>query len=424
MNFFKKTYYFFSDYSGPAEREVAKFFSKIHENQSYEDVRPPLIELIQNNIVAINLWTEYKYRQYQYLKKNERKVLYENIKALEADFDKFYNKHHQPVQLVLNEVALNGVSTEKLKDKTQKLIYLKSIMDYLNPRAGRYIYRESSTFGALLKDPTKEKLVGDCNQIVTLYIYLYSRKYDILDLQLKTYPGHVALHFYGIDIEATNGQFAKYKKQGQTILPIEEIVSLNMLDVTDKYYKTHKVSAEALLEASRVAYVLSSQRDIVEKNLVTAYNNAVVEMLKNNSYKKALEFAQASGDNKLVAAAGHNGAIYYMKSNDFKRAIKFAEYSMEAHKLKHSIYQNEGAYYFNKGNYEHAISAFENSGDSDAVKTCYGALFNKEQKKLGNIKTTEDLKANSKIIYNMDGYAKKSGNQSLINYVSDLKKYL
>jgi len=424
MNFFKKTYYFFSDYSGPAEREVARFFSKIHENQSYEDVRPPLIELIQNNIVAINLWTEYKYRQYQYLKKNERKVLYENIKALEQDFDKFFNHHHQPAQLILNELSMQGIDIEKLKDKTQKLIYLKAIMDYLNPSAGRYIYRESSTFGALLKDPTKEKLAGDCNQVVTLYIYLYSRKYDVLDLQLKTYPGHVALHFYGTDIEATTGQFAKYKKEAQTILPIEEIVSLNMLDVTDKYYKTHKVSAEALLEASRVAYVLSSQREIVEKNLVTAYNNAVVEMLNSSSYKKALEFAQASGDEKLVRTVGHNGAIYYMKENEFKKAIKYAEYSSDASRLKHAIYQNEGAYYFNKGDYFSAIKGFENAGDSDAVKTCYGALFNKEQKKLGKIKTTEDLKANSKIIYNMDSYAKKSGNQSLINYVSDMKKYL
>jgi tetratricopeptide (TPR) repeat protein len=319
---------------------------------------------------------------------------------------------------------MQGIDIEKLKDKTQKLIYLKAIMDYLNPSSGRYIYRESSTFGALLKDPTKEKLVGDCNQIVTLYIYLYSRKYDVLDLQLKTYPGHVALHFYGTDIEATNGQFAKYKKEGQTILPIEEIVSLNMLDVTDKYYKTHKVSAEALLEASRVAYVLSSQREIVEKNLVTAYNNAVVEMLNSSSYKKALEFAQASGDEKLVRTVGHNGAIYYMKENEFKKAIKYAEYSSDASKLKHAIYQNEGAYYFNKGDYFSAIKGFENAGDNDAVKTCYGALFNKEQKKLGKIKTTEDLKANSKIIYNMDNYAKKSGNQSLINYVSDMKKYL
>jgi len=424
MNFLKKTYYFFSDYTGPDEREVAKFFSKIHENQSYEDVRPLLVKLIQKNIIAINLWTEFKYRQYKYLKKSERKLLYENIHALRADFEKYYISSKHLPEMILNEIKAFGVNTDKLSDKTQKLIYLKSIMDYLSPRAGRYSYRESSTFGALLKDPTKEKLVGDCNQIVTLYIYLYSLKYDVLDLQIKTYPGHVALHFYGIDIEATNGQFANYKKEEQMILPIEEIVSLNMLDVTDNYYKTHEVSAVALLEASRVAYVLSSQREIVEKNLITAYNNAVVEMLNSSSYKKALEFARASGDQKLIATAGHNGAIYYMKENNFKRALEFAEYSKDSDKLKHAIHQNEGAYYFNKGNYNYAIIAFENAGDSDAVKTCYGALFNDEQKKLGSIKTTEDLKANKKIIHNMDSYAKKSGNQSLINYVSDLKKYL
>ena len=38
---------------------MAKFFSKIHENQSYEDVRPPLIELIQNKTSSINPQTSY-----------------------------------------------------------------------------------------------------------------------------------------------------------------------------------------------------------------------------------------------------------------------------------------------------------------------------------------------------------------------------
>ena len=75
MNFLKKTYYFFSDYTGPDERRVAKFFSKIREDQEIEEIKPQLLELIQSDVIAINLWSEYKYRQYKYLKKNERKRL-------------------------------------------------------------------------------------------------------------------------------------------------------------------------------------------------------------------------------------------------------------------------------------------------------------------------------------------------------------
>ena len=61
---------------------------------------------------------------------------------------------------------------------------------------------ESSTFGKLLRNPNRESLIGDCNQIVTLYIALFALKFDVQLLQLKTYPGHVALHFDGIDVEA------------------------------------------------------------------------------------------------------------------------------------------------------------------------------------------------------------------------------
>jgi len=424
MNFLKKTYYFFSDYTGPAERRVAKFFSKIRENQEVEEIKPQLLELIQSNVIAINLWSEYKYRQYKYLKKSERKQLYVNVSSIVMDFKNHLVSGRQNSQPVLEEIQALSLDGKIFADKIDRLMYLKSIMSFLAPEGGRYVYRKSSTFGALLKDPTKEPMVGDCNQIVTLYVYLYSLKFDVSELQLRTFPGHVALHFNGVDIEATAGRFMHYKFKDQSLLPIQELISLNLLDTSDEYFKTHKVSAEALLEAARVGYVLSSQRQVVAHNLAVAYNNAVVELMNGGSYQKALDYAKQSGNRKLITTAGHNGALYFMQQEQFTKALDFAAYSNQKEKLRLAIYQSKGAYYFDKGDYHTAIKAFENSGDSGAVKSCYAGLFNNERKKLGKISTVEDIKANQKTIHNMAIYAKNSGSQNLISYVDDLKKHL
>ena len=62
--------------------------------------------------------------------------------------------------------------------------------------------------------------------------------------------------------------------------------------------------------------------------------------------------------------------------------------------------------------------------EHDAVKKCYAGLFSQEQKKLGKLDTAEDIKANRKIIGNMQMYANRSGNASIIKYVNSLNKYL
>ena len=80
--------------------------------------------------------------------------------------------------------------------------------------------------------------------------------------------------------------------------------------------------------------------------------------------------------------------------------------------------------YFDKGDYNNAITAFKNVGDFKLVKKCYEGLYINEQKKLGNIKTSEDLKQNSQIIHNMQEYALKSENNQMIENVRNLAKHL
>ena len=424
MNIFQKIFYLFSSNTDPNERRVAKFFAKLDEHQTKDDIRQDLDWFLQNNIIGINLWSEFKYRGYKYLKKAKRRELYNNSLAIASSFEIYLSKNKHSVDQVLAEISAAGIDSKNLSEHAEQLQYLRSIMSYLSPHAGRYKYRKSCTFGELLKDPGKNVLEGDCNQIVTLYIHLYSLRHDIKDLEIKTYPGHVAMHFKGVDIEATSGTFANYKKPNQNLLPIEEIVSINLLDVSDEYFKTHDVSAESLLESARIAYILSSQRDIVEKNLAAAYNNVVVDFCGSSSYAKALKYAKQSDEPKLIHMAGHNGAIYFMRGNEYKKALNFAQYSHDRAKLNNSIYHNKGAYYFSKGDYYTALKAFGEIGEHDAVKKCYAGLFSQEQKKLGKLDTAEDIKANRKIIGNMQMYANRSGNASIIKYVNSLNKYL
>lgn len=424
MKVLKKAYYALSSYTDSNERRVAKFFSSLHEDSDYHEVRAELVGLLQTNIIAINLWSEYKYRQYKYLKKPLRRTLYHNARLIKVDFLNFQKGFQISWEQVAMEIDRVGARSAALAKHHEKIMYLTAIMAYLSPHSGRYIYRKSSTFGALLRDPQRERLAGDCNQIVTLYIYLYSLRYDISELQLKTLPEHVALHFGGLDIEATSASFAKYDEPSQAVLAIEQIVPLNLLDVSDEYFKTHEVSAEAALESARIAYIVSSQRPLVAKNLAIAYNNAVVEMVKKNAFKKAMVYAKDSRDKGLINMVGSNAALYYLKQNQFKSALDYAHYSQEKGNLEKIIYQNEGAYYFNKGRYSEAISAFQKINDRDAVRSCYVALFNNEQRKLGSMSTTDDIKNNRSVIYSMDNYAKKSGDHGLIGYVSELKRYL
>jgi len=403
---------------------VAKFFAKLSEHQDSDRVRKELDWYLQNNIIGLNLWSEYKFRGYKYLTKKTRRELYTNALAIAADFGAYGLESKHSLEQVSQEISVAGVASQRFTEFPEQILYLRNIMSYLSIHGGRYKYRESCTFGELLKDPARDVLVGDCNQIVTLYIYLYSLKYDIKELEIKTYPGHVALHFKDVDIEATSGIFMNHKKSGQQILPIEEIVSVNLLDVSDDYFKTHQVSAKSLLESARIAYILSSKREIVEKNLASAYNNVVVDLTACSNFGKALKYAKQSDNSKLIHMVGHNGAISYMRDNEFKKALEFAEYSDDKSKLRHSIYHNKGVYYFSKKDYYTALRAFKQINEHAAANDCYAGLFSQEQSKLGKLQAAEDVKANRKIIGNMQNYANKSGKQELITYANSLNKYL
>ena len=404
MGILQKLYYTFAPYTDASERAVGKFFAGLTEHSAAPSTRARLHELLQANIAVINLWTEYRYKGYNYLKKAKRRQLYANLDIIAADFDQF-------------AVAAGGELTRRR--------VLELLTEYFAPARGVYQYRESSSFGRLLRDPNSEPLVGDCNQIVTLYIYLYSRYHDVRDLKVRLLPGHVALHFDGTDIEATNGTFVHYDdREGAELQPIEEIVSVNLLDISDENFAQHEVAPVDFLQASRFAFILSHQRDIVQRNLDAAYAKLINSLMSRHNYAAALKFAKQSRDMELLSIVGNNGAVYHMQKNEFAAARNFAQHAIKRAEIIKSSYHAEGAYHYQAGRYHDAIKAFHHYGDQQLVKQCYEALFVAEQDKLGNNLTAESVKQYAPVIKRMHGYAKKSGNRQLIDHADKLRKYL
>ena len=402
MNVITRLYYMVAPYVDVRERRVARFFAGLREHRSMTAARKQLQALVQYDLAVVNLWTEHRYKGYDYLRKAERRRLYENLQTITIDFDAFWQ----------------GYQSDE-PDEHRKL--LQALTAYFSDT---YTYRASSTFGRLLHDPTQDKLVGDCNQIVTLYIHLFARYCDVTELQLRLLPGHVALHYNGIDIEATNGTFVNYDNTAEArLVPVEEIVSINLLDTTDENFAVHEIPPEDFLQAARFAYMLSHERDIVAHNLDVAYSKIVTRLMGEHRYDKALVFAKQSKTIDLLATVGHNAAVYYIRNNKFALARKFAAHALKRRELLNDSYHTEGAFYYNQKKYAEAIKAFAAVNDAASIRKCYEGMFFAEQEKLPKDATTASIAGHRKVISRMYMYARKSGNTELIAHAKQLRKY-
>lgn len=424
MNKFMRLLYAFSPYANPQERRIGKFFSRVREGDGRNHTHSILGRLIAENVAIVNLWTEYRYKGYRYLTKSMRRELYKNLELIRDDFVSFTEDNTVDLESAYTQITALGVDTKNMRAKSDQLVLIVQIMRYLSPNSGRYTYRTSSSFGRLLQDPAKQNLEGDCNQIVTLYLYLYSLKFSPRDLSLTVYPGHVALHFAGVDIETTNGQFAHYDRADALHVPVQEIVSINLLDTSDAYLNKHSVPPEVFLQAARLAYILGSDRELVQKNLKYAYHNTVVNLMQQNQYEAALKYAKNSKDQSLIQTVGHNGAVYALSQNKYAQARSFAAHSTKRNELLRNINYNEGVSLYNAKKYQAAITPFEKSNSRDMVLRCYEGLYFEQQQLLKNTKTVDDIKKHASVVRKLHHYAKKSENSKLIQYANTLVKYL
>ena len=424
MNMFQKVYYFFSQYAGPEERRVGSLLQQVTERDSVAKRTQQLEAMLQRDAAVTNIWSEHRYKNYQYLTKKKRRELYANLALIHDDFTAFYNMNTPSRDQVLNALQQLGIDPSLAASHVEQFSYMMAIMHYAAPQRGRYIYRASSSFGRLLHNPASEQLEGDCNQIVTLYTELYAKKFPIGDISLVVFPGHVAIRFFGVDIEATNGRFTRYDKPDQSIVPITELVSINLLDTTDSHFATARVTPEAFLESARLAYVLSSHRKIVKKNLEVAYQKMVHHLMQHQQFPRALSYAKQSKDYELIQAVAHNGTVHELTNKNYKAARRFASQSERRQELLKTINNHEAVQLFNTHQYEAARKLYDHIGDSEMVLRCYRALFSEEQQKLGKIETADDVKAQAKTVRRMERYAKLSQDASLISYAKSISKYL
>jgi hypothetical protein len=405
---------FLSPYAHPFEKKVDRFLKKITSSSNPIKVHKGLEALMQENLVVLNLWIEKKYKNYLYLKKKMRRELYDNTTLLTQDFLRYADSTPNP-NLALQE-ALSPFKIRLDTEQHRRLTYLFSIMNYLRP-GGRYHYEAASNFGKLLKNPTKERLIGDCNQIVTLYAYFYSIKFPLSELKIKILPGHVCLHFEGIDIEATSGQIDQYATF-EHILPITELISTNLLDVNDEQVKTGTIEPRSLLKCAQLAYLISSLRTLVDQNLKIAYHNVGVSLLKSGNWDSALFFIQQTGDPALLAQSYEHAALSALKDQRFSKAEYYAKASGDR-TLQKKVAYGQGAYHYNQKQFLKAIPYFEKAGEEAMVKAAYQGQCGVILHKVRGVKTVTEAKRYRSDFQQLKKWARLSGNHEIEAYAEE-----
>jgi len=286
----------FTPYVSFFEWRVDSFFTGVKSTDRLSDIKGDLLYLMRKDLIVVNIWMEKKFKGYEYLSKSKRRQMYENAQKISDNFLKFCETNKIDENFVRAEIKEKDLTYPE--GGTEKIVFLRKIAEFLQPE-NLYHYIETSSFGKLLNDPEKEKLEGDCNQIVTLYAYLFSLKYDINELNIKLLPEHVCLHFRNIDIEATNGTFTRYR-ESMDVLPVTEIIATNMLDIPDFREEAVTITPRVMVKSAQLAYATSSLRSLVEKNLNIAYENLGNSAYNASDFNAAIFYFEKAGDGEML----------------------------------------------------------------------------------------------------------------------------
>ncbi len=364
FSFITNTIKFFSRFTDPEEKECYNFFVALKPSSDKTWAHKRAANLMQRSTAKCLMILEWKFKGYTQLTKGYRQKSYDNLKILETDF-------------------LNSCQDSDLQSEEN---FLRKISAYLSPE-NFYEYRSGSSFDKLLKDPKKEKLVGDCNQIVSLYIHLFSLKFDITHLQLKLLPGHVCLHYNGTDFEATSGQITVYD-DFEKITPITEMIGINVLDSTDNATSQHSLPAENRLECAELAFVFSSNKEISQRNLDVAYRNMAIKKMNSKNFSAAAKWATKTKDKSFLDIVVHNQAVYEL----------------------------------NKKHYSTARSLFYRLHDVQGQTATDRAELNSLVKKLKGCRTMKDYKYKKSVIYSIKKLAIKLHDHDMQKFCADILK--
>ncbi len=254
---------------------------------------------------------------------------------------------------------------------------------FLRP-SDKLVYKPGVAFSQLCA-PNDQVRYFDCNQICTLYLHLYALEYDVVDLNIKLPKDHICLHFKGLDIEATNGEFLIYKEPDDTF-PITEIMAVNLLDVSDLEYEKSPVAPKVFYKMTQFARRISNNR-IIEANMQLAYQKM---------------------------------ALYYINHKDFQDAEFFVN-RLENVVLRNEFLRRISDAYIKLKNYKKAIFYAKSSHSKDQCMKTYSFFYNLLLEKLKDIKYLSDARKYKSTYKKMLTLARKMQKPDL---VANLKKTL
>lgn len=399
----------FSPYVHPFEKKTDKFLRSLNSKSNKTKTQKKLLELMQENLAMLTLWMEKRSKNYKRLSKRYRRLRYENLEVIEAMFQGYELKQNFP------ETVFNKFRVSFDEEKKNKTKYLWKIMQFCQEY---FDYQESSSFDKLLFNPTKtRKMIGDCNQITTFYAHLYALKYPITDLEIRLFDGHVALHFQGIDIEATKGTFVKHKKEGQ-VLSILEIVSTNLLDVADFREKQRNINPQAFFKTAQLAFLLSSLTKTVQHNLDVALQKLAINFSKEEKFGEAFLFYSKIINPKIkiqTSATFKRAVSYYVKKGNFKKAKHYAK-KVQDKKTDKFILHHEVVYYLKKKNFTKARKLALALKNAELIRNIAQNEYAYLAKSLKKIKTISEAKWKKSVYKKLLKLAKESKEVELEKY--------
>jgi hypothetical protein len=379
---------FLSVYENKVEKRIDRVIERVKLGHKNNKRRRELIDLFLEYPIETTVWLEYKYKGYKFLKKSRRRNLYEVMDEIEADFLEWMEGRK------FDDLEVELVVPERLTrlEEKEDVWRLMMIGEFMK---SRFKYRESSAFWKLFPNNYGEegvRIIGDCNQVVTFYIWLYGVIADNDILDIRVLPNHVCLHLHGLDFEATNGGFKDYGKKGY-VVGCENIVAVNLLDIHDPIEKRWDVSEVNVAKMQAVADLFEVEEDLVELNLKITYTNMGVFYMNSKRWNKARKFFEMAGDEKRLEMTYVNEAVDLTEQKKYKKAMRVARKGgledMESKIRKNYCIKLAGA-----KNWKKAMVEARKLGDKEMIQYVYGKEFEHLYGKVGGVETVKGARKN------------------------------
>lgn len=407
----------FSVYENKVEKRIDKYLSRVKRGTSSGRVQNELKGFLLESPIELILWLEYKYKGYKFLKKKRRAFIYDVSYELETEFLEYrslekniFSDKAEEKMRVLFPVKLSKAKLEKMWEMLVISSFLKS----------KYTYRESSAFWKLFP-LDGGKMIGDCNQIVAVYMWLFGLNFDMDDLKLKHWPGHVCLHLEGFDFEATVGEFKNYSGKGE-VIGIENIIPMNLLDIDDPDEKTWDIGKVKFAQMTVLVSKFDFESEVVKHNLQVAYIQVGVLALNNRDWRKAREFFGLAGDDAKVGFAWESEIRWLVDNGKLKAAMRVA-----------TKYGNDEFLKYVREKYCVSLlkrKAFEKAGlvakklGKDWERKCWIDEFNYLRGKVDGVNDLRTMKSNKKKYQRMLSLARKLKDGSLEKSLKGILKQI